>query len=160
MKLPLSQIQPYLSAYLSDGWRQDEFTLSDVDVEPGQITAQVHVEAYFMPGDGTFHFTVPQAFIWVAQLAIVYACWEHNLDEKPGEVYLREINLQCRRTITTETIDLLLTYDAKRYLPDSVYYMGEIDVGSGAFVGSGKFIIPLPQEMQNNAAANAPHQYA
>ncbi len=154
MKLSPSQLEPYLSAYLTQGWRQDNFALAGVEVKPGQVVGRLCVLDYFMPGDGDFHFAVPHAFIWAAQLAIIYACWEHGLAEKSGEAYLREINLQCRRKITSKEIDMQLTYSKKRYLPEGVYYLGEIDIGAGAFVGSGKFIIPLPQEAINGAAAS------
>lgn len=151
MKLSQSQIEPYLSAYLMDGWQQDRFVLSSVDIAANQIVGELCVQDYFMPGDGVFHFAVPHAFIWLSQLAIIYACWEHGLAEKSSEAYLREINLQCRRKITAQRIDLRLTCRKKRYLPDGVFYIGEIDVGAGAFAGSGKFIIPLPQASLNSA---------
>ncbi|MCB0279433.1 MAG: hypothetical protein KDD94_08025 [Calditrichaeota bacterium] len=146
MKLKLEQLRPYLSVYLSDGYRQDELALDAVEVEQGKISANLKVINYFMPGDGRFHFTAPLAFIWVAQLAIIYTCWEHDLSEKPGEIYLREIHLQTRKMINkTENISLILKVTKKRYLVNgTVYYTGSIDIDNGAFWGEGKFVSPLP----------------
>lgn len=149
MKLPLDQIKPYLSAYLSGGWKQDELCLQSVEVEPNRICGTLSVANYFMPTDGVFHFTAPLAFIWIAQLAIIYTCWEHELAQKPGEIYLREIYLQARKMINkTEDIPVTLVVTKKRYLDNNtVYYTGNLDINNGAFVGEGKFISPLPQSV-------------
>lgn len=151
VRLSPVEIQSYLSAYLSGGWRQDELVLESVDVAPGRVVGSLKVVSYFMPSDGVFHFTVPLAFIWVAQLALIGACWEHSLAEKPGEVYLREVNIQCRRMINkTEDIQISLTADKKRYRTNSVYYVGRIDIDRGAFVGSAKFMFPLPAQKRDS----------
>jgi len=146
MKLTIEEVQPYLSEYLSGGYKQDDLVLQSIEVEPRRITGILRVTSYFMPSDGIFHFTAPLAFVWIAQLAIIYTCWEHNLDKKPGEIYLREIYLQTRRMINkTSDISVTLTLTKKRYLDDNrVYYIGDIDIDNGSFVGEGKFISPLP----------------
>ena len=147
MQLSRGQLEPFLSPYLSGGWRQDEVVLNNVVFEPARITGWLDVEAHFMPGDGAFHLTVPIAFLWTAQLAIIYACLEHGLSEKPGEVYLRGIELQCRGRISdTKDIPISLALRSRRYLKEGVYYVGGIDIGQGAFVGEGKFVIPMPKE--------------
>lgn len=144
MQLPLSTLQPYMSQYLIGGWKKDNLELQAVDFTPGQIRGIFHVTNYFMPGDGVFHFTVPLAFIWIAQLAIIYACVEHDLKEKPGEVYLREIDIKCNTMINkTDGIEILLNFNSKRYLQNKVYYIGKINIDDAAFTGAGKFIFPL-----------------
>lgn len=145
MRLSPNQIKPYLSPYLMGGWRDDKMVLQQVDVEPGRICGVVQVTDYFMPNDGVFHLTVPAVFIWFAQLAIIYGCWEQKLSKKPGEIYVREIQLKCKRPVTsTDGIEFVLTLSSKRRLPDGVYYSGNISVDRDAFVGSGKFVLPLP----------------
>ena len=94
-----------------------------------------------MPGDGVFHLSVPIATLWIAQLAIIHGCVDNELPRKAGEVFLREFNLQCRRTVTkTEAIVIDLQLEHKRQVGEAVYYSGSLDVDNGAFVGSGKFI--------------------
>jgi hypothetical protein len=145
-RLSSHQIEPYLSAYLMGGWRQDALTLDSVDVEDGRIRGLVRVSEFFTPGDGVFHLTVPSVFIWVAQLAIIYGCWEHKLARKPGEIYVREISLKCKRPVnTTADIEFVLTLLSRREVPEGTYYSGSISVDREAFVGDGRFVFPLPR---------------
>lgn len=144
MLLSPDQIKPYLSPYLMGGWRDDEMALQQVDVEPGCIRGVVQVTDYFMPGDGVFHLTVPSVFIWFAQLAIVYGCWEQKLSKKPGEIFVRDIQIKCKRPVTsTEGIEFVLTLSSKRRVAEGVFYAGNFSVDREAFVGSGKFLLPL-----------------
>ena len=145
MDLTRAQIEPFLSDYLTGGWREDDLTLERIRYEPGRIEGELRVRSHFMPGDGEFHLAAPVAFLWIAQLAIVYACVDRDLPEKPGEAYLREISLQTRERVTrTEAIPIRLELVSERELGTSVYYVGAIDIGDGAFLGEGKFVLPLP----------------
>lgn len=154
MEIDIKKIEPFLSQYLLDGWKQDKLVLKSVQISPGIITGKLDVVEHFMPGDGVFHFTAPLAFIWIAQLAIVYTCWEHELETKPGEVYLREIQLETRKMINKlDDIQVSLRVLKKRYIgPEQVYYIGEIDIENGSFVGIGKFICPLPATKESASA--------
>jgi hypothetical protein len=145
LKLSQDDIKPYLSSYLNGGWKQDELILTSVEYDKDWICGNLQVVKWFLPSDGLFHFTVPLAFIWIAQLAIIKVCIDHGLKEKPGEIYLREVNIKCNRTIKkTDDIAVLLTLQSKRYVGNQVYYIGTIDVDDNAFSGIGKFISPLP----------------
>jgi hypothetical protein len=126
------------------GWRKDSLKLDAIDIEPGCIRAILHATDFFVPSDGVFHLTVPAVFVWVAQLAIIYGCWEHNLPKKPGEIYIREIDLKCKRTVkAVEGIEFVLTLLSQRKVPEGIYYHGSISVDRDAFVGEGRFILPL-----------------
>jgi len=119
VRLSHDQVEPYLSPYLMGGWRRDDLVLESVDVEPGRIGAVVRVAECFLPSDGVFHLTVPSVFIWVAQLAIIYGCWEQKLSKKPGEIYIRDIHLKCRSPVTsTEAIEFAITDISKRPVPE------------------------------------------
>jgi hypothetical protein len=144
VRLSHDQIEPYLSAYLTGGWRKDEFILDSVEVEQGRIRGLVRAVEYFLPSDGAFHLTAPSVFIWVAQLAIIYGCWEQKLPKKPGEIYVRDIHLKCKRPVrSTSGIEFVLTLLSKRQVPEGVFYAGSISVDQEAFVGEGTFVLPL-----------------
>jgi hypothetical protein len=136
-----------MSDYLTDGWKKDELSLVSVDLVPDKVTGIFRVKDYYMPSDDIFHLTVPLAFIWIAQLAIIFACWDHKLPKKSGEVFLREINIKCTRMINkTENILFELAPTKKNYHGNLVYYTGIINIENDAWVGEGKFIFPLPPE--------------
>lgn len=144
MRLDRSEVEPYLSPYLMGGWRQDELVLKSVVVGTSEIAADLDAVAYFVPGDGNFHLSVPVAVLWIAQIAIIYGCIDNHIPKKTGEIYLREIALECRRPITeSHSIGLTLKLLSKRLMPKSVYYHGTIDIAQGAFLGTGKFVFPL-----------------
>jgi hypothetical protein len=136
------------------GWRQDEFALDAVDVEPGCIRGVIRPVKFFLPSDGMFHLTVPSAFIWVAQLGIIYGCWDQNLARKPGEIFIRDIHLRCRRPVTVTTgIEFVLPVVSKRPVSDGIFYRGSISVDRDAFVGEATFVLPLPVQ---NASCRSP----
>jgi len=143
--LAAEQIQPFLSPYLMAGWRKDCFALDSVDVEPGYIRGVIHAAEYYESAEGEFHLTVPSVFIWVAQLAIIYGCWDQKLSKKPGEIYVRDIRLKCKRAITSpKQLEFVLLLASKRNVPEGVFYSGTISVDRDAFVGDGRFVLPLP----------------
>ncbi len=144
MQLTSEQITPYLSGYLMGGWREDELRLVSVEVERDRITGVVDVARSFAAGDGQFHLTVPQAFIWVAQLGIIHGCWDHRLAKKPGEIYLREIGLQCRSPVRSpQGIEVTINITARRNVPGGCFYQGTLAIGGEAFVGEAKYVLPL-----------------
>lgn len=139
------QLKPFLSPYLMGGWRTDDLVLERVSVEPCRISAAVRVARYFPPSDGVYHLTVPSAFIWIAQLAIIYGCWEQKLTSKPGEIYVRDIRLKCRSPVTeTEIIEFAIVGIASRPVPDGRFYTGNISIDRGSFTGQGRFVLPMP----------------
>lgn len=117
--------------------------MDSVDVEPGRIHGMLRAVEYLPDSHGAFHLTVPVVFIWVAQLAIIYACWEHDLHQKPGEIFVRDIQLKCKRSVVTpEQIQIVLSLDSKRTVEGGVYYAGSISVDQDAFIGAGRFVLP------------------
>lgn len=145
VRLTPNEIEPYLSPYLMGGWRQDTLVLETVDVDDGYVRGTVCAVEFFLPGDGRFHLTIPSVFIWVSQLAIIYGCWEQKLPRKPGEIYVRDIQLKCKRPVNDpRQIDFELTLASKRAMPEGIFSSGNISVDRGAFVGKGRFVLPVP----------------
>lgn len=144
LRLSTEQIQPFLSPYLMRGWRTEEVVLDAVEVEAGRIRGVLRARAYQPDANGAYHLTVPVVFIWVAQLAIIYACWEQDLDRKPAEIFVRDIQLKCRRSVATpEHIEIVLSLNSKRSVEGGLFYAGSISVDQGAFTGEGRFVLPL-----------------
>jgi hypothetical protein len=144
MQLTANEIEPMLSAYLLGGWRDDDLQLKSVDLEPDSITALLRVTRFFLPGDGRFHLSLLQAFIWVGQLALIHGCWDNRLDRKPGEIFIRSMTLECKRPVSNvEDLSFHLKSTSKRLVKGGVFYSGVISIDHGAFVGSGRYVFPL-----------------
>ncbi len=144
MQLSSSEVRPYLSPYLMGGWRQDEFELDSAVVEECSIRGQIRVKRFFEPGDGEFHLALPAAFIWIAQLAIIHGCWVHRLPRKSSEIYIRDIQLKCRRPIRSmPVIEFALTEIACKPVQGGSFHSGRIAIDRDAFVGRGRFVFPL-----------------
>lgn len=144
MTLEPDDIKPFLSPYLIDGWKKDNISITKIDYEEGKISCLLNVNEYFTPADGEFHFTVPLAFIFIAQLGIIYGCLENGLPKKPGEIFLREINLQCRTIISKkQDIQIEIKLASKTKVQGGIYYIGVINIENGAMSGIGKYILPI-----------------
>lgn len=142
--LSAKDIEPFLSPYLMGGWRKDNVSIKSVILGNGKIKATLKVDHYFNPADGVFHFTVPLAFLFIAQLGIIYGCIDNGLSEKRGEIFLREIDIQCRKVINKVddlNIELLLT--SKTVVRNGIYYIGEINIEENSMIGTGKYILPI-----------------
>lgn len=144
-RLAARQIAPYLSPYLQGGYKQDSLVLNYVEVDAAGIRGSLDVRECFMPQTGEFHLTVPLAFIWVAQLGIIYGCVTNGLREKPGEIFLREINMTCKRPVTKmQDINVSLSVLRKMRTQGGMFYRGSIDIENKSFIGVSTFVLPLP----------------
>lgn len=147
-RLTSAQLRPYLSSYLLNGWQEERMEITSVSLAQGEITGWIDVLEYPMPTDGQFHFSAQAAMQWVSQLGIIYGCWDNELSEKAGEVYLRNISLHFNRAISkTRNIEITLRFPAscqRRLSGSRVYYkQAHIDVENGAFDGRGSFLVPI-----------------
>lgn len=136
--------EPFLSAYLSGGYKEDELVYDSITVEEGSIAATCSIGRHFLPPSGVFHLTLPLAFIAVAQLSIIYAHIDNGLRRKESEIFVHDINLKCKHPVTrTRDIHVRLDVLAKRAMADGVFYVGGINVADEAFHGRGTFLLPL-----------------
>ena len=99
IELNEDDIAPLLSDYLDSGYKKDVVKIRRIIVDPPSATATLDVLDYFMPGDGEYHFTSIHAMIVVSQIGIVLAIKDNELEAKPGEIYMREFTILCRRKI-------------------------------------------------------------
>ncbi len=148
IQLTKAQQQAYMSDYLENGWREERMALDSVTLEPGYIDGKINVNQFRAMGDGQFHLSAQSAMIWISQLGIIYGCWDNQLTEKAGEVYLRDLDIKFRRTINkTECVRFegFFPKHCKKQLSENlVYYKNaQIHVESGAFTGSASFMVPI-----------------
>lgn len=137
------ELRPFLSTYLSEGWKQDGYRLHSVRFEPERISALCDMTSYLAGATGRFHLTVPIAFLCISQLAIIGVCLREGLAKKQSEVLLREISIKCRREIN-EDVNVPIDLKLRRGVTTSPvsFYYGDFSVGDGAFLGTGTFVMP------------------
>lgn len=158
-ELPFSTIEKYLSDYLMRGWKEEDLRLQRVEIDDGHVAGYVDVDHYPPPGDGVFHLSAQTALVWIAQVGIIYGCWENNLPCKMGEVFMRDLSMRFNRPVhRCQAIRIAAKFDSstRRVLPDSsVYYKNaQFNVDDGAFTGTASFIVPILSKPQPFSPVN------
>jgi hypothetical protein len=135
----------YRSPYLAGGYKQDEFVLRDIIVSESKARATCDVVNHYVPSDGTFHFTIPLAFLVVGELAIIGAHVNSGVEEKLGEVFLVNFSIACHRPVQkTRDIAIELTLGTRTPTTLGLFYEGTIAIDTDGFTGSGTFLFPVP----------------
>jgi len=139
-----SELKPFLSTYLMSGFREDSFTFKEVSFHDEGIEATILMDKYFVSSDtGEFHLTVPTAMLCIFQLAIIFSCKDRSVKQKSGEFYLRDIEIKCRKEITTTLFKIKLIITNKRVIgSNNVLYQGTISINDNSFFGKASFIMP------------------
>lgn len=126
MRLEPADMRELISPYLDYGYKQDTVTIRCVEVEGEQARASLDVPAYFPPGDGGYHFTSLHAMLVVSQVGIVLASRANGFRNKPGEIYMRDFSIVCRRRIQ-KIQDIELRMELRRALRARGQILYEID---------------------------------
>ena len=142
-----SQYRPYLSAYLSQGWKSDRHYIHSIDLQPEAMQVRVDVLASYYPAD-SYYFSTVHAIPLIYQFVILYSCWENQWSKKPGDVYLRRLNIETPRMIhDQENICFEFTLEAKRSTAQWLYYSMNFQIGDRqtpqAFKGNLHYAVPL-----------------
>jgi hypothetical protein len=138
------ELSPYFSPYLQGGYRTDLMSLDSVEIDHDSIRGRLTVQEHYLPSSGEFHLTVPLAFVWIAQLGIIFACIDNGLAKKEKEIYLREITLTCKRPVMkTSDLSFRLQVVRKMRVANGVFYRGCVDIEDNSFVGAASFALPL-----------------
>jgi len=144
LRLSPAEFAPQLSGYLAGGFKQDTVVLREIIVTFPRATARFDVTEYWMPQNGRYHFTALHALIGVSQVGIVLASSAHGLVAKPGEIYMRDFTIVCRREINrTRGLVLCCRLARQQETPEAVLYQLEYDYCRGAFTGSLRCLFPL-----------------
>lgn len=145
------QYQPYFSSYLMKGWKNDRHYFKSIELKPGQITAVMDIlDSYYPPE--TYYFSTVHAIPLLYQLVILYACWDNQLAQKPGDVYLRHLNIETPRMIQEmQDISFELKLTQKRSLKAWWFYTMDFSIGGvkipQAFFGALKYVVPRPDSV-------------
>ncbi len=68
-----------------------------------------------------------------------------GLRKKPGEIFLREITMTCKRPVTKmRDIEFSLRLIRKLRAPGGMFYRGSLDIEDKSFTGISSFVLPLP----------------
>ena len=147
MDIEVNKLSNFISDYLAFGFKEEEFKITKLEIQDKTIISYVDLTNCFVPQNDEFHFTVPLAFRIISQLAIIFTCHDRNYNRKPGEVFLREINLKCKKNISKlEDVKFSLKMTSFKSMGDYFFYSGTIDIEDGAFYGNGSLIIPKLEE--------------
>ena len=143
MRLEAADIQDFLSPYLDHGYKQDRIAIRHVEVVGDRARASLDVPDYFMPGDGTYHFTSLHAMIVISQVGIVLASRANGFRDKPGEIYMRDFSIVCRRRIE-KVRDIAFCLELRRALRARAQTLYEIDYEfeERAFTGRLRCLFP------------------
>jgi len=143
MHLKASEMQALHSPYLDHGYKQDLVAIRDVVVEGRRARASLDVPRHFAPGDGDYHFTSLHAMIVTSQLGIVLASHANGFRSKPGEIYMRDFSIVCRRRIQ-KVRDIRLLIELRRALRARGQILYEIDYefDDRAFSGGLRCLFP------------------
>jgi len=142
-----NEIQPFLSEYLTDGYKNEEARLKQVRLGKNFVIGDLQIEKGFV-SDNTegYHLTLAMVNIWVSQISIIYGCWDNGLPRKEGEHFLREFYIKCKKEVTVYETEIKLEVITKKVKNPWVYYKMKFSVNNGAFEGTGSFVMPNPKE--------------
>lgn len=141
--LTRAEFAPLLSPYLDEGYKRDSVRLRAIRVTWPRARAVLDVTAYAMPSNGRYHFTAMHAMLSVCQVGIVLASTAHGLAAKPGEIYMRDFTIVCRREINrTRGLELACELVRAQEARDAVLYKIAYDYCAGAFSGTLRCLFP------------------
>jgi hypothetical protein len=142
--LKKKQWAPYISNYLSFGWKEDKYEITSIEYSSERITSYISLSSYFLPKTGVYHLSIPLAFNIIAQLGIIHGCLDNNIKKKSNEIYLREIQLKCKQVInSTKDIKIEIEVIVKRSVKNGFFYIGNISIENNSFTGKVKYTLPI-----------------
>ena len=134
--------EPLSSTYLKEGYKNDDFQLTNVMVGKRIIIGSVKVNRFFPPMDGEFHLSAAMAMIWISQLGTVYSFLDTNVPKKDREIYLRYFSMKCRKRIV-ELNEILLEVEitSKAERDGKIHYRSKFDIDVGSFLGEASWFM-------------------
>ena len=134
---------PRSSSYLREGYKDDNFELTNVMVGETRAIGSVKVNKFFPPMDGEFHLSATMAVIWVSQLATIFNFYDNGLLRKDREIYLRDLTMKCRkRVVELSEIFLEIEITSKSVRKNAIHYRANVDIDVGSIIGKAGWFIP------------------
>lgn len=147
LNLSADDIKPFLSPYLTEGFREDDIVIRSACYETGRIQGQFSVEHAFIAGDGRFHLSMTAAANCIAQLGIIYACLDNDLKEKTIEIYATDLSIAFKRPVREKSFSVAINnvdLDARKRIKK--YHIQGV-IADGNFEFNVKFVFPLRSEI-------------
>lgn len=143
MNMAGDDIRPFLSGYLTEGYREDDLVMKSVCFRGDSIDGQFSAEHAYIPGDGHgFHLSLISAANCISQLSIIFACLDSRMPEKPGEVYASDFSIQFKRPIRTRSFNIFLRRDEVEIRNRTKRYRVSGTVANGHFEYGMTFVFP------------------
>ena len=135
-RLTVDDYGPRSSVYLREGYKEDDFELTNVMIAEATAFGSVKVNKFFPPMDGEFHLSAAMAMLWISQLATIYSFYDNGLPTKDREIYLRAFSMKCRKRIV-ELNDILLEIEvtSRAERSGTIHYRANFDIDVGSFIG-------------------------
>ena len=127
---------PRSSSYLKEGYKDDDFQLTNVMVGDKVAIGSVKVNKFFPPMDGEFHLSAAMAMIWVSQLGTICSFYNVDVPKKDREIYLRDFSMKCRQRIV-ELNEILVEVEitSKTERDGRIHFRSKFDIDVGSFIG-------------------------
>ena len=134
---------PRSSSYLREGYKDDDFELTNVLVGETRAIGSVKVNKFFPPMDGEFHMSATMAVIWISQLATIFSFYDNGLPRKDREIYVRDLTMKCReRVVELSEIFLEIEITSKTVRKSTIHYRANYDIDVGSFIGKASWFMP------------------
>jgi hypothetical protein len=113
------RLEPYLSAYLMGGVKEDMPVLDRVSVRGKRSEAVARMKSYFISdSDGRFHLSMLMGTILVTQVGVVHALVLSEREKKSIEVYMSDYDITLNRQIVKPSgVQLVLDVVNKVVVP-------------------------------------------
>lgn len=136
-------IKPFLSTYLTEGFREDDIVIRSVCYEKGAIRGQFSVEQAFIAGDGRFHLSMTAATNCIAQLCIIYACLDNDVKQKTMEIYAADFSIAFKKPIREKSFSIHIDESDVEIRKRTKKYHVRGFIADGNFEFSIAFVFPL-----------------
>ena len=127
---------PRSSVYLREGYKEDDFELTNVMIGEAATFGSVRVKEFFPPMDGEFHLSAAMAMLWISQLGTIYSFYDNDLPTKDREIYLRDFSMKCgKRIVELNDILLEIQVTSRAERNGIIHYRANFDIDVGSFIG-------------------------
>jgi|GEM_PF-3360529 len=144
-KYDLGQIKRFNAPYLEQGFKEEEFELTEFfyDVQKNESLAQFEVVKYFTtPNEADFYLDSLAAIKLMYKLVVINICLEKGVKaDRDFPLFSRSTSIECRKFINQKNIAVKMTLTRKKAVKEGTYYCYSADFCNGAFRGEVKLMV-------------------
>ena len=121
LELEGSQIEPYLSAYLMGGFRDDVPRIERVTLDGKQAVAHARLTSFYVSeNDNRFHLSMVTGTLLITQAGLIHGLAIANREKKGLEVYMSDFSISLtRQLVKPELVKISLDLINKIVVPPS-----------------------------------------